>query len=330
MFPVDTLTATCQLVASVEVRRDLNRCRVLSEFGSERFPCTPRHDLRPMFTMGSSSTAPLPVSAAIDRSVITTGVEARCTYVETYWLGQLGPSCVRAARPLVAWLEAEPAGFEAHWRRWRRAPSRVRHRPSRTRRAHAGLVSCPSTSRTSTTHSPYAEGFRRSRPRQNRAATGSPGSTHARAPPYSRRHDPPDLIHNPLHHRSARNVCTQVCTYEMESDRVTAQTITIAGARGGSGTTTVAAATALLLGGHAATELVAAERDATAALLGLTGTLDGCAPLEVVERLTWSLGALRSPSWTHCASTSSTPSPTVCSSSRCMAPAISACARSPR
>jgi len=65
-----------------------------------------------MFTMGSSSTAPLPVSAAIDRSVITTGVEARCTYVETYWLGQLGPSCVRAARPLVAWLEAEPAGFE--------------------------------------------------------------------------------------------------------------------------------------------------------------------------------------------------------------------------
>jgi hypothetical protein len=62
---------------------------------------------------------------------------------------------------------------------------------------------------------------------------------------------------------------------------MTAQTFTIAGARGGSGTTTVAAATALLLAGHAATELVAAERDTTAALLGRTGPHDGCAPIKV-------------------------------------------------
>ncbi len=30
----------------------------------------------------------------------------------TYWLAVLGPSCVLAARRLVVWLEAEPAGFE--------------------------------------------------------------------------------------------------------------------------------------------------------------------------------------------------------------------------
>jgi hypothetical protein len=67
---------------------------------------------------------------------------------------------------------------------------------------------------------------------------------------------------------------------------MTARMITIAGARGGSGTTTVAAATALLLARHATTELVAAERDTTAALLGLTGPHDGCAPIKVAERLT--------------------------------------------
>jgi Mrp family chromosome partitioning ATPase len=72
----------------------------------------------------------------------------------------------------------------------------------------------------------------------------------------------------------------------MESDHMTAQTITVAGGRGGRGTSTVAAATALLLARHAATELVAAERDTTAALLGLTGPHDGCVPLKVGERLT--------------------------------------------
>jgi hypothetical protein len=55
---------------------------------------------------------PLPVRAWIDRIVDTTGVDARSAYVETYWLALLGPSCVLAARRLVAWLDAEPAGFE--------------------------------------------------------------------------------------------------------------------------------------------------------------------------------------------------------------------------
>jgi hypothetical protein len=54
----------------------------------------------------------LPVSALIDPIVDPTGFDARSAYVETYWLGLLGPSCVLAARRLVAWLEAEPAGFE--------------------------------------------------------------------------------------------------------------------------------------------------------------------------------------------------------------------------
>ncbi len=55
---------------------------------------------------------PLPVRAWIDRNVDTTCVDARSDYVETYWLALLGPSCVLAARRLVAWLDAEAAGFE--------------------------------------------------------------------------------------------------------------------------------------------------------------------------------------------------------------------------
>lgn len=55
---------------------------------------------------------PLPVSALIDPTVDASGFDARSAYVETYWLNTLGPSCVLAARRLVAWLEAEPAGFE--------------------------------------------------------------------------------------------------------------------------------------------------------------------------------------------------------------------------
>lgn len=73
---------------------------------------------------------------------------------------------------------------------------------------------------------------------------------------------------------------------EVETDHMTEQTITVAGARGGSGTSTVAAAIALLAARHASTELVAADLDTTAALLGLTTTQDGAAPIEVVPRLT--------------------------------------------
>ena len=50
---------------------------------------------------------------------------------------------------------------------------------------------------------------------------------------------------------------------------MTAQTITIAGARGGSGTSTIAAALALLIAGHASTELVA---DDLADLIGVGET----------------------------------------------------------
>ena len=40
------------------------------------------------------------------------GYDPRSTYVETYWLSILGPSCVLVSRRLRAWLEAEPQGFE--------------------------------------------------------------------------------------------------------------------------------------------------------------------------------------------------------------------------
>jgi len=55
---------------------------------------------------------------------------------------------------------------------------------------------------------------------------------------------------------------SKVCTQGLHA------TITIASARGRSGTTTVAPATALLLA-QVATELVAAERDTTAVRFGL-------------------------------------------------------------
>ena len=67
---------------------------------------------------------------------------------------------------------------------------------------------------------------------------------------------------------------------------MTAKTITIAGARGGSGTSTIAAALALLIAGHASTELVAADPGTTAALLGLASTQDSRAPIDVAPRLT--------------------------------------------
>ncbi len=55
---------------------------------------------------------PLPVSVLHDPTVEPCGFDARSAYVETYWLGLLGPSCVLAARRLVVWLEVEPDGFE--------------------------------------------------------------------------------------------------------------------------------------------------------------------------------------------------------------------------
>jgi len=55
---------------------------------------------------------PMPVTALIDATVEQDGFDVRSTYVETYWLALLGPSCVLAARRLVAWLAAQPAGYE--------------------------------------------------------------------------------------------------------------------------------------------------------------------------------------------------------------------------
>jgi hypothetical protein len=55
---------------------------------------------------------PLPVTLCRDADRTSVGFDARSTYVETYWLAVLGPSCVLAARRLVAWLEVEPEGFE--------------------------------------------------------------------------------------------------------------------------------------------------------------------------------------------------------------------------
>ena len=63
------------------------------------------------------------------------------------------------------------------------------------------------------------------------------------------------------------------------------RTITVAGARGGSGASTVAAGIALCAARHANTELVAGERATTAALLGLASTQDARTAIDVADRL---------------------------------------------
>ncbi|HEY5171179.1 MAG TPA: hypothetical protein VIK54_05575, partial [Acidimicrobiia bacterium] len=67
---------------------------------------------------------------------------------------------------------------------------------------------------------------------------------------------------------------------------MTAQTITVVGARGGSGTSTIAAAAALFAARIVATELVARDVDSAAALLGLGAPGDPDAPMDVAEHLT--------------------------------------------
>ena len=67
---------------------------------------------------------------------------------------------------------------------------------------------------------------------------------------------------------------------------MTAQTITVVGARGGSGTSTIAAAAALFAARIVATELVACDVDSAAALLGLGAPGDPEVPMDVAERLT--------------------------------------------
>jgi hypothetical protein len=67
---------------------------------------------------------------------------------------------------------------------------------------------------------------------------------------------------------------------------MTAQTITVVGARGGSGTSTIAAAVALFAARIVSTELVANDVGSAAALLGLGATGDRDAPMHIAEGLT--------------------------------------------
>ena len=67
---------------------------------------------------------------------------------------------------------------------------------------------------------------------------------------------------------------------------MTAQTITVVGARGGTGTSTIAAAAALFSARVVPTELVARDLDHAAALLGLCATGDSDVPIDVAHGLT--------------------------------------------
>src|SRR4051794_37722249 len=55
---------------------------------------------------------PLHVVGWSDQVIDSLGHDPRSSYVETYWLPILGPSCTLAARRIADRLEAEPDGFE--------------------------------------------------------------------------------------------------------------------------------------------------------------------------------------------------------------------------
>jgi hypothetical protein len=61
----------------------------------------------PEFPADSLTIRPWP-----DEVIDTVGVDPRSYYVETFWLGVLGPSTTWLLRRLVNGLEASPAGFE--------------------------------------------------------------------------------------------------------------------------------------------------------------------------------------------------------------------------
>ena len=67
---------------------------------------------------------------------------------------------------------------------------------------------------------------------------------------------------------------------------MTAQTVTVVGARGGSGTSTIAASAALFAARIVPTELVARDVDSAAALLGLGAAGDPDEPIDVAHGLT--------------------------------------------
>ena len=58
------------------------------------------------------ATGSLHVSPWPDPIIDSLGLDPRSHYVETYWLGTLGPSTTWLLRRLASGLDAEPAGFE--------------------------------------------------------------------------------------------------------------------------------------------------------------------------------------------------------------------------
>src|SRR5436853_66143 len=77
----------------------------------------------PVFPADCLTIRPWP-DAVID----TVGIDPRSSYVETFWLGVLGPSTTWLMRRLVNGLEASPAGYdldltERQLLRWRFHPA---------------------------------------------------------------------------------------------------------------------------------------------------------------------------------------------------------------
>jgi hypothetical protein len=69
--------------------------------------------LRPTVTYTpATSTDSLLIRPLHDEVVDTLGFDPRSSYVETYWLGILGPSTTWLLRRLVAGLERSPTGYE--------------------------------------------------------------------------------------------------------------------------------------------------------------------------------------------------------------------------
>src|SRR6266567_9132358 len=65
--------------------------------------------MRPMLTFSSEN---LSIRPWPDEVIDSLGFDPRSEYVETYWLGILGPSTSWLLRRLIAGLEQSPAGFE--------------------------------------------------------------------------------------------------------------------------------------------------------------------------------------------------------------------------
>ena len=69
-------------------------------------------DLRPLSRPPSFPADTLTIKVWPDEVIDTLGHDPRSSYVETFWLGILGPSTTWLLRRLVTRLEASPGGFE--------------------------------------------------------------------------------------------------------------------------------------------------------------------------------------------------------------------------